>query len=87
MYLLLQPGQPLDDPAAAAERETLRPRSTNPHGACSPAMMAGAMGAAVLAIVASAFYVYVRGAASGADGEDPVAAEESPLDPSDIPVV
>ena len=86
MYRLLQPGQPLDDPAAAAERETLRPRSTNPHGACSPAMMAGAMGAAVLAVVASAFYVYVRGAASSAaaDGEE---APEPPLDPSDIPVV
>ena len=85
MYLSLQPGQPLDDPAAAAERETLRPRSSNPHGACSPAMMAGAMGAAVLAIVASAFYVYVRGAASAASGGEE--AEEPPLDPSDIPVV
>ena len=81
----MQPGQPLDDPAAAAERETLRPRSTNPHGACSPAMMAGAMGAAVLAVVASAFYVYVRGAASAASGGEE--AEEPPLDPSDIPVV
>ena len=51
-------------------------------------MMAGAMGAAVLAIVASAFYVYVRGAASAADGEEaPMATEEPPLDPSDIPVV
>ena len=85
MYLPLQPGQPLDDPAASAERETLRPRSSNPHGACSPAMMAGAMGAAVLAIVASAFYVYVRGAASAASGGEE--AEEPPLDPSDIPVV
>ena len=81
----MQPGQAPDDAAAAAERETLRPRSTNPHGACSPAMMAGAMGAAVLAIVASAFYVYVRGAANGE--EVPMAAEEPPLDPSDIPVV
>ena len=77
----IQPGDALDA-AAAAERETLRPRSTNPHGACSPAMMAGAMGAAVLAIVASAFYVYARGSAD----EAPM-AEEPPLDPSDIPVV
>ena len=58
----MQPGDALDAAAsaAAAERESLRPKSTNPHGACSPAMMAGAMGAAVLAIVASAFYVFAR---------------------------
>merc|ERR550539_765941 len=35
--------------AAAAEREALRGKGANPHGACSPAMMAGAMIAAVAA--------------------------------------
>ena len=47
-------------------------------------MMAGAMGAAVLAIVASAFYVYARG---GGSADEAPMAEEPPLDPSDIPVV
>ena len=51
-------------------------------------MMAGAMGAAVLAIVASAFYVYARGGGGAAGSADEVPmAEEPPLDPSDIPVV
>ena len=48
-------------------------------------MMAGAMGGAVLAIVASAFFVYARGGGGSAD-EAPM-ADEPPLDPSDIPVV